>query len=129
MLLLLKGAPLPLDLPDAAPLREARAQALEAGIGWWAITSLGVDEAIEDDADTLTIAVRAPLTFAGDVQALLDVVAQHVREQWQVVAVTEGPGPLKRLAELFRTFPTSHALSVQSMGVPEDWHTLDLWRG
>ena len=34
-----------------------------------------------------------------------------------------------RLAELFRTFPTSHALSVQSMGVPEDWHTLDLWRG
>lgn len=34
-----------------------------------------------------------------------------------------------RLAELFRTFPRSHALSVQSMGVPEDWHTLDLWRG
>ena len=34
-----------------------------------------------------------------------------------------------RLAELLRTFPTSHALSVQSMGAPEDWSTLDLWRG
>ncbi|MCT1356694.1 transcription-repair coupling factor [Rothia kristinae] len=103
------GQAAPIDLQETGlaagsfmDVAEARAQALEAGIGWWAITSLGVDEAIEDDADTLTIAVRAPLTFAGDVQALLDVVAQHVREQWQVVAVTEGPGPLKRLAELFR---------------------------
>lgn len=33
-----------------------------------------------------------------------------------------------RLAELFRAFPTSHALSVQSMGVPRDWQALDLWR-
>lgn len=34
-----------------------------------------------------------------------------------------------RLAELLGAFPTSHALSVQSMGVPQGWHTLDLWRG
>lgn len=33
-----------------------------------------------------------------------------------------------RLAELLRTFPTSHALSIQSIGVPQEWDTLELWR-
>ncbi|KIC65833.1 Abi family protein [Kocuria rhizophila] len=33
-----------------------------------------------------------------------------------------------RLAELLRSFPASHALSVESIGVPPDWHALDLWR-
>ena len=34
----------------------------------------------------------------------------------------------QRLAELLRSFPASHALSVESIGVPPDWHALDLWR-
>ena len=103
------GQAAPIDLAETGlaeggfrSVADARAEALEAGLGWWSITALGVDEAIEQDADTLTIAVRAPLVFAGDVEALLEVVADHVRENWQVVAVTEGPGPLKRLAELFQ---------------------------
>ncbi|MGG5172428.1 Abi family protein [Pseudarthrobacter sp. J1738] len=33
-----------------------------------------------------------------------------------------------RLAELFRAFPASHALTIQSIGVPDDWESLDLWR-
>ncbi len=33
-----------------------------------------------------------------------------------------------RLVELLRSFPTSHALSVQNIGAPLDWHTLDLWQ-
>lgn len=33
-----------------------------------------------------------------------------------------------RLAGLLRTFPTSHALSIQSIGVPQGWETLELWR-
>lgn len=33
-----------------------------------------------------------------------------------------------RLAELLRVFPGSHALSVASIGVPENWEALDLWR-
>ena len=58
---------------------DARHEALDLGHGWWSITSLGVDEAIEDEADSLTIAVRAPLTFAGNVDAMLEVVGDHVR--------------------------------------------------
>ncbi|WP_129659700.1 transcription-repair coupling factor [Rothia halotolerans] len=103
------GQAAPIDLAETGlaeggfrSVSDARTEALDAGLGWWSITSLGVDEAIEQDADTLTIAVRAPLVFAGDVEALLKVVADHVREEWQVVAVTEGPGPLKRLTELFQ---------------------------
>ncbi|MDN5617987.1 MAG: transcription-repair coupling factor [Kocuria sp.] len=82
---------------------DARHEALDRGHGWWSVTSLGVDEAIEDEADSLTIAVRAPLTFAGNIDAMLEVVGDHVRNGWQVVAVTDGPGPLNRLAELFQS--------------------------
>lgn len=38
------------------------------------------------------------------------------------------PAWARQLAELLRTFPTSHALTIQSIGVPEDWESLDLWR-
>lgn len=33
-----------------------------------------------------------------------------------------------QLVALLRTFPTSHALSIASMGVPQDWESLALWR-
>ncbi|GBG39419.1 Abi family protein [Mycobacterium montefiorense] len=33
-----------------------------------------------------------------------------------------------RLTALLREFPTSHALTVESLGAPLDWETLDLWR-
>ncbi|SFN54184.1 Abi family protein [Mycetocola miduiensis] len=32
-----------------------------------------------------------------------------------------------RLGELLREFPASHALTIQSMGVPENWESLNLW--
>ncbi|MFD0202694.1 MULTISPECIES: Abi family protein [Saccharothrix] len=34
----------------------------------------------------------------------------------------------RRLAELLREFPTSHALSVASIGVPQGWESLELWQ-
>ncbi|MFT4127768.1 MAG: Abi family protein [Gordonia sp. (in: high G+C Gram-positive bacteria)] len=34
----------------------------------------------------------------------------------------------KQLAALLREFPTSHALTIKSMGAPQAWETLDLWR-
>ncbi|MGV0738966.1 Abi family protein [Mycobacterium syngnathidarum] len=33
-----------------------------------------------------------------------------------------------RLTALLRDFPTSHALTVESLGAPQNWETLDLWR-
>ncbi|MFF0904427.1 UNVERIFIED_CONTAM: transcription-repair coupling factor [Kocuria sp. CPCC 205316] len=97
-------------------LAEARATALETGLGWWAVTALNVnavagqdvdaDTAAEDialidsDADTLTVAARDPLGFHGDVEAMLEFLQGRVADGWRVVAVTEGPGPLARIAEL-----------------------------
>lgn len=34
----------------------------------------------------------------------------------------------RRLAALLRGFPASHALSLASMGVPQGWESLDIWR-
>lgn len=34
----------------------------------------------------------------------------------------------RRLVGLLRVFPASHTLSVASMGVPENWESLELWR-
>lgn len=33
----------------------------------------------------------------------------------------------RQLVALLRTFPRSHALTIQSMGVPQGWESLDLW--
>ncbi|MEX5301189.1 transcription-repair coupling factor [Kocuria sabuli] len=97
-------------------LAEARSTALDAGLGWWAVTALNVnavagqdvdaDTAAEDvalldsDADTLTVAARDPHGFHGDVEAMLEFLQKRVADGWRVVAVTEGPGPLARIAEL-----------------------------
>ncbi len=35
----------------------------------------------------------------------------------------------KQLAALLREFPDSHALTIASMGTPQGWESLDLWRG
>ena len=98
-------------------LEETREIALEAGLGWWSTTALTVgaelsevdadtDESLvrlmDTDADTLTVSGRAPRRFGGDVEALLEHLGSLVREGWRVVAVTEGPGPLQRLAELLQ---------------------------
>lgn len=34
----------------------------------------------------------------------------------------------RRLVAFLQTFPTSHVLSISSMGVPQGWESLDLWR-
>jgi abortive infection bacteriophage resistance protein len=35
----------------------------------------------------------------------------------------------KQLTALLREFPASHALTIASMGTPQGWESLDLWRG
>lgn len=43
--------------------------------------------------------------------------------------IDSGTDWTKQLAALLREFPTSHALTIRSMGVPQGWELLDLWRG
>lgn len=47
---------------------------------------------------------------------------------YMLQSIEPEPSWAPRLAELFRSFPASHALSVESIGAPRDWHMLDLWR-
>lgn len=46
-----------------------------------------------------------------------------------LLSIEAEPGWSRRLVELLRAFPASHALTIQSIGVPDGWTSLDLWRG
>ncbi|KAA9393749.1 transcription-repair coupling factor [Kocuria coralli] len=104
-----------LDSGSFQTLEQARETALDYRLSWWATTALPVDSSLADvtadtdaevirlldsDADTLTVAGREPRSFGGDVEAVLDHLRESVGDGWRVVVVTEGPGPLQRLAEL-----------------------------
>lgn len=45
-----------------------------------------------------------------------------------LLTVAPESGWPRRLAELLEAFPASHALTVGSIGVPDGWESLDLWR-
>ena len=81
---------------------QTREQALHAGFGWWGITALGVDDAVENDVDSLTFNARVPHAYAGNVSELLEEVGKKVRDGWNMIAVTDGPGPLTRLISVFQ---------------------------
>lgn len=44
-----------------------------------------------------------------------------------LLSIEEEPAWAGRIAELLKGFPTSHVLTIQSMGVPEGWESLELW--
>ncbi|KIC66026.1 transcription-repair coupling factor [Kocuria rhizophila] len=100
-------------------IAEVRELALERSVGWWAVTGLNVnavttseisadtsDEEVhlaDTDADTLTVTAREPTRFSGDVPAVLSFLGERAREDWRIVLVTDGPGPLQRLSELLHS--------------------------
>ncbi|HET6856409.1 MAG TPA: transcription-repair coupling factor [Streptomyces sp.] len=105
------GGTAPLDLTSAASealhsasfrsLTETRSAALAHEVSWWSITSLATDEELLPDVDVLNLHAREPRGYQGDVAEMMAFIGSHVREQWRIVVVTEGPGPAQRLAELF----------------------------
>src|SRR5699024_4439458 len=64
-----------------AALRET---ALAKGFGWWAMTALGVDDAIDDGIDSVQLAARAPHTYSGNVTELLTEVGKKVKDGWRI---------------------------------------------
>ena len=42
-------------------------------------------------------------------------------------SIEEEPVWARRVSELLRAFPSSHALTVQSLGAPDRWENLGLW--
>lgn len=96
-----------------------RELALEKKLGWWAMTALGVDDAVDDGIDSVTFAAREPHTFAGNVNELLDEVGRKVKDGWRIAVVTEGPGPLARLLDLFQEANIPAARTPDLVDAPE----------
>ncbi|MEK0155396.1 transcription-repair coupling factor [Arthrobacter oryzae] len=105
------GGTAPLDLSSAASaalhsasfrsLTDTRSSALGHEVSWWSITSLATDEELTPDINVLNLHAREPRGYQGDVAEMMEFIGSHVRDQWRLVVVTEGPGPAQRLAELF----------------------------
>ncbi|GAB3190926.1 transcription-repair coupling factor [Nesterenkonia suensis] len=104
------GAAAPLDITAAeqeglaagsfATLAETREASLEQGAGWWSITSLGLDEELEQDADIVSLDSREPIGYRGSVDEVMQFLAERARDRWSVVVTTAGHGSAQRVTEL-----------------------------
>ena len=120
------GGKVPLNLEAASflDLADVREMAEQRGLGWWTLSSFGLDDtsvssveptpsveatpSVEPVETTNTTPNRGAVvriqadaipSYRGDFErALLDVRAMQ-RDQWRLVITTEGPGSAKRLVE------------------------------
>ncbi|MFT3970491.1 MAG: hypothetical protein QM695_09470 [Micropruina sp.] len=44
-------------------------------------------------------------------------------------SIEPGSDWAEQMAALLRDFPASHVLTIESIGAPRNWESLDLWRG
>ena len=122
------GGAAPLDVSAAekaglaagsfASLAETRAASLEYGTGWWSITSLGLDEELEQDADVVSMASREPIGYRGSVEQVMEFLAQRAKDRWSVVVTTAGAGSAQRVAELLEEHEVPHRLLESLDGAP-----------
>lgn len=117
-----------------ATLGDTRTVALEHDQGWWQFTSFDTDETF--DATALRSGFKSPAQFAGDVAAMQNHVSNRIRDKWSIVVATHGPGPARRLAELFgeqghaatvvdtiaELKPGQIQITVASLGAGFAWH-------
>ncbi len=114
------GGQVPIDLGDAAirPITEVREAATGLGLPWWTITPFATADgsASAQDGNGVTQAERsddgpAPFRinadpapgYRGDTARAVADVRRWLSEKWQVVLVTGGHGPARRLAEMLRS--------------------------
>ncbi|MCH8566436.1 transcription-repair coupling factor [Nesterenkonia sp. LB17] len=108
------GAAAPLDISGAqigseqqglsaggfASLAETREASIAHGAGWWSMTSLGLDEELEQDADIVSIASREPIGYRGSVEDVMTFLAERAKANWSVVVTTAASGSAQRVHEL-----------------------------
>ncbi|MFW0110110.1 transcription-repair coupling factor [Rothia sp. P13129] len=101
-------------------LQQVRQHAHKNHCSWWSMTALGIDDAIENDIDSITFNAREPHSYAGKVEELLKELHQKVRDGWRIVAVTAGNGPLDRLIEVLHQaeIPATRTDSLENIPDP-----------
>lgn len=82
-----------------ATLGDTRTLALAHDQGWWQFTSFEMDDTF--DTTALRTGFSAPAQFTGDVPAMLEHVGNRIKDKWSIAVATNGPGPGRRLVELF----------------------------
>ncbi|MGL5912040.1 MAG: CarD family transcriptional regulator, partial [Phycicoccus sp.] len=140
------GAAVPIDLEGilgTASFRtvaELRAQARELGIRWCDLTpfgavggtgdvrgardsgsgpgaSLDVDDILVVD-DTIDLGLAVSPSFRGDTEAAVAELRGLVSDGWSVLAVTEGPGLAKRVAEVLAEHDVPSRLLAEGRAEP-----------
>ncbi|MGL5866959.1 MAG: CarD family transcriptional regulator, partial [Dermatophilaceae bacterium] len=113
------GAAVPIDLESVLgtasfrTVAELRAQARQLGIRWCDLTPFGVTGVVGEVAsdgeevggildldDTIDLGLAVSPSFRGDTDAAVAELRALAAGGWSVLAVTEGPGLAKRVAEM-----------------------------
>ena len=118
------GGEAPIDLSAASfrTLEETRQTAAGLGLSWWEMGGFSRDEELAgldpDAGEHVRITAREPRGYAGDVNAVLTDVADHIKNRWHVYVLTEGRGPGERLVEVFNQhdIPASFAPVLDEPG-------------
>ncbi|HIW99623.1 MAG TPA: transcription-repair coupling factor, partial [Candidatus Nesterenkonia stercoripullorum] len=100
-----------------ASLTQTRETSLQHGTGWWSVTSLGLDEELEQDADIVSIDSREPIGYRGSVEDVMTFLAERAKDSWSVVVTTAGTGSAQRVHELLREHEVPAAF-VESLQQP-----------
>ncbi len=88
------GGQVPIEVNRAsfAELTDVRAEARELGLGWWTLGGF-VSE------DVISLDLREPQKFAGNVEHALTELGKLAKNQWQIVLAVEGAGLGRRICE------------------------------
>lgn len=98
------GGEAPIDLSPASfrTLEETRTAADQLSLPWWEVGGFARDEELVEATDNhVRVDAREPRGYAGDVEAVLTDVRDHVSHAWNVYVLTEGKGSGSRLVEVF----------------------------
>ena len=132
------GGSAPIDLSAASfeTFTEVRDVAARRGLGWWTLSSFGLDagETPSDESHepgeagvstsstgetTFTVGARDVEHYRGDLQRALDDVQTLQRAGWRLVLTTEGHGPARRMVEQLSAVDTAARLVTELGEEPE----------